>query len=184
MNKLWTMIPNALLRATFLHTLYGWHYIPGIGSKTMFLGTFRTVTIVRRFCGIQPVQMHHPRLRRPVPSRQSACHNPLIHAAPLNRRIHVRSKSDEGHHCVPLELLLRHGHLSMFSMIITLDVATWRKCSASYALGASSISTKPNIMHEHIRTTPSCRLLFVLRTDMSMLLDSAIQHGIDGAHRQ
>ena len=29
----------------------------------------------------------------------------------------------------------------------------------------------------------SCRLLVVLRTDMSMLLDSVIQHGIDGAHR-
>ena len=37
---------------------------------------------------------------------------------------------------------------------------------------------------EHIRTTSSCRLLFVLLTDMSMLLDSVIQHGIDGAHRQ
>ena len=39
-------------------------------------------------------------------------------------------------------------------------------------------------LHEHIRTTSSCRLLFVLRTDMSMLFDSVIQHGIDGAHRQ
>ena len=36
----------------------------------------------------------------------------------------------------------------------------------------------------HIRTTSSCMLLFVLRTYMSMLLDSVIQHGIDGAHRQ
>ena len=39
-------------------------------------------------------------------------------------------------------------------------------------------------LYWHIRTTSSCRLLFVLRTDMSMLLDSVIQHGIDGAHRQ
>ena len=37
-------------------------------------------------------------------------------------------------------------------------------------------------LYEHIRTTSSCRLLFVLRTDMSILLDSVIQHGIDGAH--
>ncbi len=42
----------------------------------------------------------------------------------------------------------------------------------------------PNTMHEHIRITSSCRLLFVLRTDMSMLLDCVIQRGIDGAHRQ
>ena len=39
-------------------------------------------------------------------------------------------------------------------------------------------------LYGHIRTTSSCRLLFVLRTYMSMLLDSVIQHGIDGAHRQ
>ena len=64
-----------------------------------------------------------------------------------------------------LELLLRHGHLSVFSIRSTLDVAIWRKCSASYALGTSSISTK------HY-------------TDMSMLLHYVIQHGIDGAHRQ
>ena len=74
----------------------------------MFLGTFRTVTIVRRFCRIQLVQMHHPRLRRPVPSRQSACHRPLIHAAHLNRRIQMRSESDEAHHylrCSPRTLI-------------------------------------------------------------------------------
>ena len=53
----------------------------------------------------------------------------------------------------------------MFSIRSTLDVAIWRKCSASYALGASSISTK------HY-------------TEMTMLLDYVIQHGIDGAHRQ
>ena len=54
---------------------------------------------------------------------------------------------------------------ALFSIRSTLDVAIWRKCSASYALGASSISTK------HY-------------TDMSMLLHDVIQHGIDGAHRQ
>ena len=43
---------------------------------------------------------------------------------------------------VPLEMLLRHGHLSVFSIRSTLDVARWRKCSASYAPGASSTSTK------------------------------------------
>ena len=64
-----------------------------------------------------------------------------------------------------IELLLRHGHLSVFSIRNTLDVAIWRKCSASYSLGASSISTK------HY-------------TDMSMLLHKAIQHDIDGAHGQ
>ena len=44
----------------------------------------------------------------------------------------------------------------------------------------------PNPIHEHIRRTSSCRLLFVLRTDISMLLDYVIQHGrpIDGDHRQ
>ena len=39
-------------------------------------------------------------------------------------------------------------------------------------------------LYGHVRTTSSCMLLFVLRTDMSMLLDSVIQHGIDGAHCQ
>ena len=63
------------------------------------------------------------------------------------------------------ELLLRHGQLSVFSIKSTLDVAIWRKRSASYTLGAPSISTN------HY-------------TDMSKLLDSVIQHGIDGAHRQ
>ena len=74
----------------------------------MFLGTFRTVTLVRRFCCIQPVQMPHPNLIRPVPSRQSACHHQLMHAAHLNRWIHVRSDSDEAHHyllCSPRTLI-------------------------------------------------------------------------------
>ena len=39
-------------------------------------------------------------------------------------------------------------------------------------------------MHEYIRTTSSCRLLIVVGTDMSMLLDYVMQHGIDGDHRQ
>ena len=53
------------------------------------------------FCRIQPVQMHHPHLRRLVPSRQSACHRPLMHAAHLNPRIQMRSESDEAHHYLP-----------------------------------------------------------------------------------
>ena len=68
-----------------------------------------------------------------------------------------------------------------------MDVATWRKCSASYALGLwERPPYPPNTIHEHIRRPYhfSCRLLFVLRTYMSMLLDYVIQHGIDGAHRQ
>ena len=64
---------------------------------------------MRRLCRIQPVEMHHPHLRRPVPSRQSACHHPLMHAAHLNRRIQMRSEeSDEAQHyllCSPRTLI-------------------------------------------------------------------------------
>ena len=134
----------------------------------MFLWTFRTVTLMKRFRRIQPVQMHHPNLRRPKSSRQSAYHHPLMHEAPHNRQIPDTKRGERWsapYLWCSLELLLRHGHLSVFSVRSTLDVAIWRKCSASNALGASSISTK------HF-------------TDMSMLLDYVIQHGIDGAHRQ
>ena len=107
----------------------------------MFLGTFRTFTIVLSY----PTGTDAPSSSETpiVPSRQSACHRPLMHAAHLNPRIQMRSESDEAHHYLifPLELLLRHGHLSVFYIRSTLDVATWRKCSASYALGATSIST-------------------------------------------
>ena len=103
---------------------------------------------MRRFCRNQPVQMHLPHLQRPMSSIQSAYHHPLIHDAHddiTTGGFPIRSEeSDEARHicCVPLELLLRHGHLSVFSIRSTLDVATWRKGSASYALGASSTSTK------------------------------------------
>ena len=148
----------------------------------MFLGTFRTVTIVRRFCGIQLVQMHHPHLRRPVPSRQSACHHPLMHAAHLNRRIQMRSESDEAHHyllCSPRTLIETW----------TLECVFYKKysgcCDMANVLCILCTGSVAHVhLHEHIRTTSSCRLLFVLRTDVSMLLDSVIQHNIDGAHCQ
>ena len=123
---------------------------------------------MRRFCRIQPVQMRHHNLRRPMSSRQSAYHHPLMHDGPHNWQIPDTKRWDRWsapHLRCSLELLLKNGHLNVFSIRSTLDVAIWRKCSASYALGASSISTK------HY-------------TDMSMLLDYVIQHGIDGAHRQ
>ena len=128
---------------------------------------------MKRFRRIQPVQMHHPNLRRPKSSRQSAYHHPLKHEALHNRQIPDTKREEQW--SAPyyilwcsLELLLRHGHLSVFSVRSTLDVAILRKCPASYTLGASSVSTK------HY-------------TDMSMLLDYVIQHGIDGidgAHSQ
>ena len=98
------------------------------------------------FCRIQPVQMHHPHLRRLVPSRQSACHRPLMHAAHLNPRIQMRSESDEAHHyllCSPRTLIeawiLECVLYKKYSGCC--DMAT-AACSASYALGATSISTK------------------------------------------
>ena len=184
-NKTWTILPNALLRATFLHTLYGWPWIPGIGSKNVFLGTFRTVTIVRRFCRIQPVQMHYPHLRRPVPSRESACHHPLMHAAHLNRRIQMRRESDEAHHyllCSPRTLIETWALECVFykKYYGCCDMA-----KVLYILCTGSVVHIHQTLYEHIRTTSSCRLLFVLRTDiMSMLLDYVIQHGLDGAHCQ
>ena len=82
--------------------------------------------------------------------------------------------------CVPLELLLRNGHLSVFSIRGTLDMT---KVLCILCIG--SVVHIHQTLHEHIRTTPSCRLLFVLRTYITtMLLDYVIQHGIDGAHRQ
>ena len=82
-----------------------------------FSGSDSTVNIMRRYCRIQPLQIHHSHLRRPVPSIQSARHHPLMHAAPDNRQLQTRSEeSDEAHLIcsVPLELLLRYGHLSFF----------------------------------------------------------------------
>ena len=134
----------------------------------MLFWIFRTVTIMRRLCRVQLVQMHHPNLSRPISSRQSAYHQPLMHDAPHNRQIPDTKRGERWSapylRC-SLEFLFRHRHLSVFSIRSTLDVAIWRKCSASYALGASSISTKHYI-------------------DMSVLHDYVIQHGIDGAHRQ
>ena len=85
--------------------------------------------------------MHHPHLRRPMSSRQSVYRHPLMHDPHHNRRItDIRSaESDEAHEnkllkfCgVSLELLFRHEHFSMFCIRSTLDVATWRKCSALF----------------------------------------------------
>ena len=66
--------------------------------------------------------------------------------------------------CVPLELVLRHGHLNVFYIRSTLDVATWRNCSAFYALGATSISTTLYTSTSVGPNTFSCRLLFIMRT--------------------
>ena len=68
-----------------------------------------------------------------------------MHAASDNRRLQTWSEeSDEAHLIcsVPLEILLRYGHLRLFSIRTSLDDAAWRKWSASFALGASSISIK------------------------------------------
>ena len=120
--------------------------------KNLFLETFRTISIMRRFCRSQPVQMYLPHLRRPMSSIQSAYYRPLMHDAPHNRRIPDTKRGERRSapylRCSPIELLLRHGHLSVFSIRSSLDVAPWRKCSASYALGASSTSTK------HYTSTP------------------------------
>ena len=40
----------------------------GCMDSLSFPGSDRTFKIIRRCCGIQPVQMHHPHLRRPTPS--------------------------------------------------------------------------------------------------------------------
>ena len=170
---MWTIIPKALIRATFLHTLYGWPYIPDIGIKNVFLWIFRTFTIMRRFCRIQPVQMHHHNLRRPMSSWQSVYHHPLMHDAPHNRQIPDTKRGERWSapylRCY-LELLLRHGHLNVFSIRSTLDVVIWRKFSASYALGVLSISTK------HYTDMSICCLILSYKYKL--------QRGIDGAHRQ
>ena len=139
------------------------------------------------FCRIHPVQMHHPHLIRLVPSRQSACHRPLMHAAHLNPRIQMRSESDEAHHyllCSPRTLIEAW----------VLECVLYKKYSGCCDMGENALHLMhwerppypPNTIHEHIRRPYhfSCSLLFVLRTYMSMLLDYVIQHGIDGAHRQ
>ena len=182
-NKLWTIIPDALLMAKFLHSLYGCPYIPGIGSKNVFLGTFRTVTIMRRFRRSQPVQMHHPHLRRPMSPGQSAYHHPLMHLTTGGYPIRSE-ESDEAHHICrdPLKLLLRHGYLSVCFYKNFSGCCDMAKVLCILCTG--SVVHIHKTLHEHIRTTSSCKLLFVLRTYMAMLLDSVIQHGIDGAHCQ
>ena len=83
-------------------------------------------------------------------------------------------ESDEAHLiCVfpILELLLRRGHLGVFSLMTSLDDATWRKSSASFALGASPMSTT----HDTGTSVPLLRELFVLRS-VHVVLDAVIQH--------
>ena len=46
----------------------------------------RTINIMKRFCHLQTVPMHHHNRRRPMPSRQSTYHRTLMHDAPHNRR--------------------------------------------------------------------------------------------------
>ena len=122
-----------------------------------FSGSDSTVNRMRTFCRIKPLQMHHSHLRRPVPSRQSACHHPLMHAAPHNRRLQTLSEErDEAHLIcsVPLELILRYGNLSVFSIRTSLDHARWRKCSASFALGMSFTSIKLDTYHSVVVHMP------------------------------
>ena len=142
-------------------------------------------TIRRRFCRIHPVQMHHPHMRRPMSSIQSAYHHPLMHDAHHNRRI-PDTKRGERRSAPYLRCSPRT------------DIETWALECVFYKkysgccdmakvlcmLSTGSIVHIHQTLYGHIRTTYSCRLLFVLRTDMSMLLDSVVQHGIDGAHRQ
>ena len=69
-----------------------------------------------------------------------------------------------------LELILRQGHLSVFSIGTALDDATW----LAKVLG---IFCADSVVHEHIRTTSSCTVWFAHR-HVHMLLDDIIQHGM------
>ena len=71
-------------------------------------------------------------------------------------------ESDEAHIVcgVPLDILLRQGHLRVFSIRTYLDNGTWRAK-----------------VHEHIRTTASCTVWFAHR-NVHVLLDDVVQHGM------
>ena len=122
------------------------HHFPAVPTLEVlvpFSGSDSTVNIMRRFFHLQPLQMHHPHLRRPVPSRQSACHHPLMHSAPHNRRHQTRSEEcDEANmFAVFPRTPIDTWAFECFSVRPSLDDATWRKCSACVALGASSLAT-------------------------------------------
>ena len=143
---------------------------------------------MRRFGRIQPVQMHLPHLRRPISSIQSAYHHPLMHDAHHNRRIPDTKRG--------VRWSAPYLRCSPRTVIETwaLECVFYKKYSGCCDMArvfcilcTGSVVHSHQTLCEHIRTTSSCRLLFVLLTDMSMLpmlLDSVIQHGIDGAHRQ
>ena len=153
--------------------------------KHVFLETFRTFSIMRRFCRIQPVQMHLPHLRRPMSSIQSAYHLPLMHDAPHNRRIPDTKRGER--RSAPYLRCSPRTAIETWA----LECVFYKKfsgcCDMAKVLCILCTGRVVHIhqtLYEHTRTTSWCRLLFVLRTYMSMLLDSVIQHGIDGAHRQ
>ena len=86
---------------------------------------------------------------------------------------------DEAHRIcgVPLELLLKQGHLSVFSIGTSLDDGTWRaKLLCTFCA--------ESVVHEHIRTTSSCTVWFA-HIYVHKLIDDILQHGIttvDGVH--
>ena len=122
------------------------------------------------FCRIQPVQMHHPHLRRLVPSRQSACRHPLMHAAHLNRRIQMRRESDEANHyllCSPRTRIeswalvcVLYKNLKKYSGCCDMAKVLCILCTGSDLHIHQTLYTSTSVGP----TTFSCRLLFVLRT--------------------
>ena len=110
-NKLWSIIPNALLRATFLHTFYGWHYIPGIGSKNVFLGpsgqsllSEGCVVSNQYRCTILIWDAQFRQDNQPVTT--GWC---MLHISTGGFRCEARRATKRSIICcVPLELLLRH----------------------------------------------------------------------------
>ena len=125
---------------------------------------------MRRFCRIQPVKMHLPRLRRPMTSIQSAYHHPLMHDAHHNRRIPDTKRGERRSapylRCSPSTVIETWA----------LECVFYKKYSGCCDMAkvlcilcTGSVVHIHQTLYEHIRTT-SCRLLFVLRTDMPCCL--------------
>ena len=112
---------------------------------------------MRRFYRIQPVQVHHPHLRRPMSSRQSAYHHPLMHDAHHNRRIPNTKRGERWstpllgassisikHYTSTSVPLLRVGyclfcaHMSMLLDAVIqhgIDDASRQRCTLPYTMG-------------------------------------------------
>ena len=140
---------------------------------------------MRRFCRIQLVQMHLPHLPRPMSSIQSAYHHQLMHDAHHNWLIPDTKWGERWSapylRCSPRTVIETWGLECIF---YKKHSGCCDKAKALCILCTGSVVRIHQTLYGHIRTTSSCRLLFVLRTDMSMLLDSVIQHGVDGVHSQ